>query len=307
MVAGAIPLVYVLSNGRSGSTVLELLLGNHPRAFTVGELQVLPHELAAHDARCGCGLHPRECPFWSDVLDGAVLADDRATLTQFRAHRNFGKVVRREHVADLFAGRVSPEHQASAAAYGALNARLFERVHRAAERRRGHGVDWLVDASKDPYRLLWLADSGLFDLRVVHLVRDPRSFVHSMVETDRQPPPKTVLRLCARWGLENVGMARLAAGALDPSRVQRITYEELASRPQATLARLGAWLGLAFAPDWSDGAFRDAENHAVSGNRSRFGSGAIRLDERWRSDSPPWVQRLVWLATGPARLALRRS
>jgi hypothetical protein len=302
-----IPLVYILSNGRSGSTLLELLIGNHARAFTLGEFQVLPHELAADDARCGCGAHPRVCNFWSRVVDGQPLADDGAQLTQFRSHRHFGKVLRRAHLGGLLNGRVAPTRRAAAAAYGELNARLMERALAQARRVRGGPVDWLVDASKDPYRLAWLAESGRFDLFVVHLVRDPRSFVHSMLEGARRPRVGSVLRMSARWAVENVVMARLVAKTLDPARVERVTYEELASRPDQVLARLGERLGLEFPKDWSRGAFRTPTNHAVSGNRARFGSSGVALDERWRAQSPAWVQRLVWLATAPARLALRRS
>jgi hypothetical protein len=302
-----IPLVYVLSNGRSGSTLLELLIGNHARAFTLGELQVLPHELVADDARCGCGAHPRVCSFWSRVVDGVTLADEEAELTQFRAHRNFGKVLRSAHLGGLLNGRVAPAQRAAATAYGELNARLMERALQQARRVRGGPVDWLVDASKDPYRLAWLAESGCFDLFVVHLVRDPRSFVHSMLEGARRPRVASVLRMSARWAVENVVMARLVAKSLPPERVERVTYEELASRPDAVLARLGARLGLTFDADWSRGAFRAPTNHAISGNRARFGSSGVALDERWRIQSPAWVQRLVWLATTPARYALRRS
>ena len=39
---------------------------------------------------------------------------------------------------------------------------------------KGDQVQWLVDASKSVYRLLWLRETGLFDVRVIHLVKDPR-------------------------------------------------------------------------------------------------------------------------------------
>ena len=41
---------------------------------------------------------------------------------------------------------------------------------------KGDQVQWLVDASKSVYRLLWLRETGLFDVRVIHLVKDPRTF-----------------------------------------------------------------------------------------------------------------------------------
>jgi hypothetical protein len=299
-----IPLVYVLSNGRSGSTLLELLLGNHPRAWTVGEFQVLPHDLEHETATCGCGARTSECAFWSEVLHGAELVNERADLTQFRATRNHGKVLRREHLSDLLSGAVARTRQGRAAAYGELNHALLQRVRAAATQRRGTDVEWLVDASKDPYRLLWLADSGRFDLRVVHLIKDPRAFVHSMTRGDGGPRPADVLRLASRWAIENTAMQRLVARAFDPSQVRTVRYETLAGSPRETLDDLGAWLGLDFPADWHEGAFRSGESHAVSGNQTRFRSGGVRLDERWREQAPAWVKNTVWLATAPARAAL---
>lgn len=299
-----IPLVYVLSNGRSGSTLLELLVGGHPRAWTVGELQVLPHDLVTEGATCGCGAPTRDCDFWSGVLSAASLESPTATLTQFRTTRNHGKVLRREHIGDLFAGRVARARQSAAAAYGELNRTLLEQVLDAARERRGGAVDWLVDASKDPYRLLWLADSGRFDLRVVHLIKDPRAFVYSMIRGQQRPALGDVVRLSARWAVENTLMHRMVARALDPAHVRTVRYEDLAGDPRGTLGDLGAWLGLEFPADWHEGAFRSNESHAVSGNQTRFRSGGVKLDERWREAAPAWVRRAVWVTTAPARAAL---
>ena len=37
-----IKLIYIASNGRSGSTLLDMLIGKHKSCFTLGEFQVLP-------------------------------------------------------------------------------------------------------------------------------------------------------------------------------------------------------------------------------------------------------------------------
>jgi hypothetical protein len=65
---GRLPLVYILSNGRSGTTLLDLLLGAHPRVWTVGEVQNLPWEMRYPRAPCGCGNPVQESPFWAPIL-----------------------------------------------------------------------------------------------------------------------------------------------------------------------------------------------------------------------------------------------
>lgn len=297
---GRIPLVYVLSNGRSGSTLLDLLLGSHPRAWSVGELQVLPWELAENRAPCGCGAPLGACDFWAPLLGERSFETGPAPLHFFRDAHGFGKVLRASHARDLLAGRPLGAHAPLAAIYAEHTARLLERVRPEAERRRGGDVRWIVDASKDPYRLLWLAASDRFDLRVVHLTKDPRAFVHSMTKDGAGTARHRVARFTARWVIENGLMRAVTERALARDRVRRVRYEDLAGDPERTLAELGDWLGL----DGLERAleqFREVENHAVSGNQMRWQGGSVRLDESWRERLSPRASRFVWTATAPLR------
>jgi hypothetical protein len=163
---------------------------------------------------------------------------------------------------------------------------------------------WVVDASKDAYRLSWLRASGMFDLRVVHLVRDPRAFVHAMTKADGRSTARRTLRFAGRWAVENALMARLVERAFDPAHVRRVQYEHLAREPERVLAELGEWLGLERLADTAR-TFRDVEQHAIAGGRMRFERGGIRADEAWRERMPRVASRAVALLTAPVARALR--
>ena len=62
-----INLVYIASSGRSGSTLLELILNNFDEVWTVGELNILPWEIKETTQFCGCGQEVKNCGFWSLV------------------------------------------------------------------------------------------------------------------------------------------------------------------------------------------------------------------------------------------------
>ena len=63
-----INLVYIASIGRSGSTLLESMLGAHSRVQTMGELHIWPHEIEGGGIRpCSCGEFVEACKFWSYV------------------------------------------------------------------------------------------------------------------------------------------------------------------------------------------------------------------------------------------------
>jgi hypothetical protein len=59
--------IYVCSAGHSGSTLLDLLLGAHSRAQSLGEISHLPKNVALN-TDCSCGRAIRGCPVWHDVL-----------------------------------------------------------------------------------------------------------------------------------------------------------------------------------------------------------------------------------------------
>jgi len=60
------PVVYVAGSGRSGSTILERVLGQMPGFVNVGELIDL-YRRPPEGERCGCGLAFTACPFWLGV------------------------------------------------------------------------------------------------------------------------------------------------------------------------------------------------------------------------------------------------
>src|SRR3989442_15817386 len=64
--AKPVKVLYIGGCGRSGSTLLDRMLGQVPGVFPLGELPHLWRGLL-HNAECGCGAPIRNCPFWLAV------------------------------------------------------------------------------------------------------------------------------------------------------------------------------------------------------------------------------------------------
>jgi hypothetical protein len=60
-------LLYLGGLGRSGSTIIERLLGQLPGVCSVGEVVHLWRRGIGDAERCGCGEPFPGCPFWSKV------------------------------------------------------------------------------------------------------------------------------------------------------------------------------------------------------------------------------------------------
>ncbi len=234
-------------------------------------------------------------------------------IEYFRNPARSGKTIRWNLLYDIIAGRVTSRWLKAACEYSSLNAQLFAVVRREVESGTGKRLRWLVDASKDPYRLLWLQSSGLFDLRIIHVIRDPRGYVYSNTvrkgfsgregmeaagETRYIKPYKRrdVARHTIAWVVQNGQMERLMKTAFPSSEVRQISYERLAAYPLKTIKELGNWLGLVYTDD-AVSLFRKVENHAISGNPLRWGREPIRLKEEWRSEFSSKYARLVWYGT----------
>src|SRR3954451_1694490 len=88
--------LYVMSRPHSGSTILDILLGNTAMVESVGQLV---SDMGKLDNPCACGATIRACPFWREVrsrVEAAGIGWDEAVRTRVRqAHvRRFWHTVR---------------------------------------------------------------------------------------------------------------------------------------------------------------------------------------------------------------------
>ena len=162
---------------------------------------------------------------------------------------------------------------------------------------------WVVDSSQDDRLLPFWIENDL-EIRVIHLTRDVRSWVHSRSRKERQqgrwlPGLRPLLRW---WRLSARDSHRFKALG---NRVLRLGYEELALHPDVALRRVCAWLQLPFVEymlqpgDYST-------SHVLSGNRMRFDPSQrqrIQYDSSWMQAASGLTNLALWI---PALSRLNR-
>jgi hypothetical protein len=287
-------LLYIASNGRSGSTLLEMLLNVSPHLWTLGEFHVLPWELRRNHP-CGCGASVINCELWGPIIKEHETILVHGSITRFRRAHNADRALRLAELPSLLTGRF---HSSGAKSqemhrYAEDNRIILDAVRRRATQLGKPSVTWLVDSSKSPYRLRWLAASHQFELKVVHLVKDPRAFAYSMSKSSTGATKAyRVVLAAARWQVENRLFDALQRGCLRAEQFFRLRYEQLATHTEKTLHELADWLEV---PTWSGASelFRGT-NHGIAGNPARFDSRGIELDEKWRRELPLTLQRLAF-------------
>jgi hypothetical protein len=299
---------YIMGHGFSGSTLLAFLLGAHPRIATVGELGIAPRGKTAtpEEYFCSCRTPIRSCGFWHLVaremaerghpfdiweadLDfrapGAGLADVALRAVQR------GALLERARGAAL---RVLPRARRELS-------RILGRIQSLAEIVTGlKGCDLFLDSSKRPERATFMRRFGpsetFGDMRVLHLVRDPRAVSCSAMKNLGVGPEEAALS----WLNDNRGSEH-ARRFFPADRWMTLRYEDLCTEPRKVLEQVYGFLGVPAKSAVHD--FRAVEHHII-GNRMRLASTAeIRLDESWKHTLTP--EQVAAIDRRVASLSLR--
>lgn len=250
--------VYILGAGRSGTTLLDVLLGSARDGFSCGEVRKFM-ELDGRPRRVEPG-----SPCWH-YWDG-VRAGIHAEFDAGERRRLAGVIPRLEAHAWFL-----PNYLGVAAVTGAdrmLYRRYVNRFFAVAARRAGAGV--LVDSSKYPGRLLALLDHLEAPLDVVYLRRGRRDVVRSFGKRDVEQPPKGALAANTYY-LTTHAMCALAYARVPEERRIRVDYDALLHTPDRTLEAIGARFGIDLAGA-AETARRGGDfrvGHLFDGNRIR--------------------------------------
>lgn len=305
-------LLYIGGAGRSGSTLIERLLNELPGVCGLGEVARVWDNGLRDNRLCGCGAAFRDCPLWQRIGEHAFGGWHHVDLGRIRRLRD--AVGRTRHVGRLAAPRLSARRRSAVTAYIGY----YQQIWAAAAAVTGAQV--VVDSSKDTALAYCLRWAGPADLRILHLVRDPRGVAYSWLKKIHDPESGTQIpvprfpaaRCAVSWSAHNAAydllarLGRRADGAPPGRLVHRLRYEEFLADPQTALA------GLADLARLPDGAAADLPQlrgghaqlgtlHSVSGNRMRFDTGRLRLriDDAWRTGLPARQRRLVGTLAAP--------
>jgi hypothetical protein len=297
--------LFIGSADRSGSTILDMLLGQLPGFSSVGEMRRIWGRGLTRNELCGCGRPFRECDYWREVIGQAFAGTDGVDAASVETLRRSVERLRYAPALVTSTGRRG-EFGERVRRY----AQLLRSVYLAAGTVSGARV--IVDSSKSPVHGLILRSTDL-DVRVIHLVRDSRSVAHSLQRSRSRPEvhwdsawmtKKEPVGSAVHWNQRNALMHLLARPR--PNYL-RLRYEDFASRPRATLTKVVTWLGEPLGdPGFLDEHAVDLRpGHTVSGNPVRFRSGPveIRPDDQWERKLAAGQRRTVVGLTWPLLLA----
>lgn len=172
---------------------------------------------------------------------------------------------------------------------------LFSRVD--------NSVQFLVDASKKPKWFRDFVDDDRYDIKLIHLIRDPRALARrwliripelgterrERINQCRKSPFRAplflfgdLLSVCMyKWYAQNREITRFIEKSGLPAKV--VTYRNLAKEPDETLADVCEFIGVDYEPGQKN--YWDFEHHGTQKSEYEWvgkQGGASYFDLRWK-------------------------
>jgi len=281
-----IKILFITGASRSGSTMLDRILGQIEGFFSLGEMHHIWQRSFIENQLCGCGVPFKECEFWQSVINRAFGGFDEVDPEKILKLRY--SVQRIRFIPWLGCPKLrSLRYQRRLSEYGEIWKQLYTAIREVS------GSNVLIDSSKSPVHGFILNTIPGIDLYVVHLVRDSRAIAYSWQRAKRRPEihwKEVYMHRMGVWGsVQDVFMSNFLARLLGSivSHYIVIRYEDLVAQPQSVLLQLFEHLGMEV-PDLShlfdDLVINLETSHMVSGNPMRFehGNVRIRVDDEWK-------------------------
>lgn len=270
-------LIYIASDVRSGSTLLDLMLGSHSEISSVGEIQFLTDHFRKKgmgqtwDWKCTCGQDFYDCEFWSKI-NGSV---KEKTGTDIAERETWARRVRQPFsyltmprflFKKIYKNKPPLEKGMGAADF------CWEVVDSIAEH-TGNSV--IVDSSKNAEQFRYLYFSRPSSVKIIHLIRDGRGVVHSKMTRAGDSSKKAT----KNWVLENLKISFVKKLVKTNNKIT-IKYEDLCADPQKEIRRIFEFLNISV----ENSSLSKEDRHNVCGSPHRFDWGNIEvsLDERWK-------------------------
>jgi hypothetical protein len=241
-------IIYILGSGHSGSTLLDLILGSNSNIESGGEIRRFTKIIADKEFRdsriCTCGQRLSACPYWEPIF------------ARIRAHgideqRFLGDPLTAQRDNAIFVGEVL----------------------------RQSGKRVFADSTKSLRRLRILEKTQLFEISVLHLVRDGRAVAFSNMQKGRK-----FLEHLHYWTSSNSRILRYRKTW--PGRWTTVHYERLVTAPGDEVRRIIDFVGENFEEGQMN--FAAHTHHNLFGNRMRrSGNSEIVPDTKYLAQIGP--------------------
>jgi len=245
-----IRIIYITSLGHSGSTLLDVLLNQHQKLQSVGEIMFFD-EWMSNDLLCSCGTMIKKCPFWAKAISENIpaLGDMDAHGYNDNSFLLFKAISNINHSTAIVDSSKSPQ-------------RLMR----------------LLSDPRFDVKVIHLVRNGL---AVTNSLR--KSHARPGTSNEQMTIATPAYKGMLRWLRRNKSIERISK-TMGDEKMLRVRYEDLCLQPEQVLQNICSFVGIDFDPAILIPTLTN--NHNIGGSRWRFSDKVvkIKLDEKWRDE-----------------------
>jgi len=294
--------IYISGYGRSGSTLLDIILGSHPSIMGTGELANLFELYYNAGSYCSCGKTYNECEVWSEIINKAY---PNCSKEQIKSNRDVQRKIEKWINMPFFRilrSKVKTEQQ-----YCRVMKPLFNAIYDVGK------IKCIVDSSKSAYdfswRALYLSKLCGINIRLIHLIRDGRAVISSRIKGSNKKlrdrlnnnDPLAAYKGLIGWISAN-SFTIINRILIPRNSYLLIRYEDFIEDPQKELVKLGKFLQLDFNDTIKaikNGRAFDV-HHLVEGNRlARQNKVKLNASSQGYRNLPKHVEVLYFIFGWP--------
>lgn len=258
-------ILFIVSDVRSGSTLLENILSKSKEVISVGELHHLDSHLhkgkwgVTWDWNCSCGKSFSDCEFWVKVFA-------KMNISNFNEIEN-------TQIKYTLNPTIEEIHKSQTAL------RLLDRIYKAVF--EVSNVNTIIDSSKTPQQGKAIYQNSLFDVKVIHLKRDIRAVVISKNKWSIKFFDKKLNVYKILWKTFKFRLrCNKELEDISNKDVLNLNYEDFIKESQENLNLISEFVGF---ESFNFPEYMVLEDdHTVGGTPNRFAKRKIIYDEQWK-------------------------
>jgi hypothetical protein len=277
-------IIYIMSDNRSGSTLLENILSKSDECFSVGELAMLKGHLLKNGPgekwnwNCSCGQPFNQCVFWSSIIKKTYQSEPENFFTSINWNFKSKALTLNALFPFLFKKRFLKLINAdnNQKVINTLS-ELYKLVQEQAQKRI------IIDSSKNPIQALAIYKKIKgFDVKLIWLKRDIRAIVTS--KSKWKDLNKKKKKSMSKLILNVFYYRRLCytvSKMVKPTDIITMNYESLAEHTNKEIQKIIESFGMK--PFATPEYMELIEDHTIGGTPGRFTKKPIQLDKSWES------------------------
>jgi len=260
-------IIYIMSNERSGSTLIENILSKSPQIVSVGETYLLGgyiHKVGpgfTWDWNCSCGNSLMECDFWNKIYRHLNIPDPREIkntkiIYPKRKDKDYQKLKNEEVVS------------------------LMNQIYEAVFENTNCSI--VVDSSKKAFHGTSLYQNSPYNFKFIYLRRDLRAVTFSKQKWRKRYGAKDIslFKLLIANYLQRL-WCKFMLRKVDKKDVFYLNYEDFFENPQQILDDMSKFFGF---DHYKMPKFMElVDDHTIAGTPNRFEKRKIKYDAGWLS------------------------